>query len=78
MYAQNSTPGEAIWGGFLVFGLCSFWGLRLLFRGVRGDILDSSGHDMAPRSLFIGGGVFLQLPLVVFLFFIWRQGFFGS
>jgi hypothetical protein len=35
MYAQNSTPQEAIWGGFLAFGLCSFWGLGLFFRGIR-------------------------------------------
>ncbi len=78
MYTGSNTPQEAIWGGFIAFGFCSFWGLRLLLRGIRGDILDSSGHPVASRGWFIGGGIFLQLPLIGFLLFVWRQGFFGS
>jgi hypothetical protein len=78
MDVSSSTPQEAIWGGFLAFGLCSFWGLRLLLRGVRRDVLDSSGHAVASRGWFIGGGIVLQLPLLGFLLFVWKQGFFGS
>src|ERR1700690_2951639 len=77
-YASNSTAQEAMWGGFIPFGLCSFWGLNLLLRGLRQDILDASGHEVAPRSLFIGGGILLQLPLIGFTLFAWKQGLFGS
>ena len=78
MHATNSTAAEAIWGGFIAFGVCSFFGLRLLLRGFRDDTLDSSGHPVASRGWFIIGGILLQLPLVGFVFFAWKQGFFGS
>ena len=78
VYTTGSTPEEAIWGGIIAFGVCSIWGLRLLLRGIRGEILDSSGHAVASRDWFIGGGIFLQLPLIGFLLFAWKQGFFGS
>jgi hypothetical protein len=63
--------------GFIVFGLCSIWGLRLLLRGLRGDILDSTGMETASRSWFIAGGILLQFPLITFTLFAWKQGFFG-
>src|SRR5262249_10322705 len=78
MHAINSTPSEAIWGGFMAFGICSFFGLRLLLRGLRGDTLDSSGHTVASRGWFILGGMLLQLPLVGFTLLAWKQGFFNS
>jgi hypothetical protein len=78
MDVSSSTASEAIWGGFLVFGVCSFFGLRLFLRGLRDDTLDASGHSIASRGWFIGGGILLQLPLVGFIAFAWRQGFFGS
>lgn len=56
-YATNSTAQEAMWGGFIPFGLCTLWGLRLVWRGLRGDILDSSGSVTASRSWFIIAGV---------------------
>ncbi len=76
MYTYNTTAEDAIWGGFIVFGACSLWGLRLLFRGIRGDINDAPGNPVA-RSWLILGGIVLQLPLVGFALFAWRQGFFG-
>jgi hypothetical protein len=76
-FFPNTSASEAMWGGFIVFGLCSLWGLRLVFRGLRGDTTDFLGHEVAPRSLFVGGGIFLQLPLIVFALFAWKQGYFG-
>lgn len=73
-----SRAQVAMWCGFIPFGLCSFWGLRLVMRGVRGDILDSSGMPVASRGLFITGGVLLQMPLAGYAFFVWKQGLFGS
>ena len=73
-----TTAAEAIEGGFLAFGVCSFFGLRLLLRGLRDDTLDASGHTVAARGWFIGGGILLQLPLLAFTAFAWRQGYFGS
>ncbi|EEF62827.1 hypothetical protein [Pedosphaera parvula] len=77
-FTTNSTPSEVMWGGFIAFGLCSFWGLRWILRGLRDDTLDASGHLVASRGWFIGGGVFLQLPLIGFILFAWKQGFFGA
>ena len=68
----------SISAGFIAFGLCSVWGLRLLLRGVRGEILDSTGMETASRSCFIVGGILLQFPLIAFTLFAWKQGFFGS
>lgn len=64
--------------GFIPFGLCSVWGLRLLLRGMRGDIRDSSGMETASRGWFIAGGILLQFPLLAFTGFAWKHGFFGS
>jgi hypothetical protein len=77
-YATNSTAQEAMWGGFIPFGLCTLCGLRLVLRGLRGDILDSSGTFAAPRIWFIIGGSLLQAPLIGYTWFVWKQGLFGS
>jgi hypothetical protein len=74
----SARAEDTMWAGFIPFGLCSFWGLRLLTRGFRGDILDSSGMAVAPRGLFIAGGLLLQLPLIGYAVFVWKQGLFGS
>jgi hypothetical protein len=39
-----------IWAGFLAFGICAAFGLRLLFRGTRGDVNDASGTPIAGRG----------------------------
>jgi hypothetical protein len=75
---QNSTAHGAMGGGFLVFGICAFFGLRFLIRGLRDDIYDDSGNPIAGRSWFIVGGTFLLLPLVAFSLFAWKQGYFSS
>ncbi len=67
-----------IWGGIIVFGLCAALGLRFLYRGIRGDNLDSSGTPVAGRGWFIVGGIVMVLPLVGYLQFIWRQGYFAN
>lgn len=77
MNYSNSNAFEAISGGFLAFGIFALFGLRLLWRGLRDDILDSFGHPIASRGLFILGGGLLILPLAGFLVFTWKQGFFG-
>lgn len=76
MYSSPNSVGEAIWGGFLVFGICSFVGLKYLVRGFRNDILDSLGHPAAHRAWFIVGGFLMQLPLVCFVVFVWSRGYF--
>jgi hypothetical protein len=75
---HNSSARGAIFDGFLVFGICAFFGFRLLIRGIRGDILDNVGIPIAGRSWFVIGGLLLILPLVAFAFFAWKQGYFGS
>ena len=65
-----------IWAGFLAFGICAAFGLRLLYRGIRGDVNDASGTPIAGRGWFIGGGVGCLLPLILYLIFVWKQGYF--
>jgi hypothetical protein len=74
----NNSAKDSILAGYIPFGICSFWGFRLLIRGLRGDVLDASGMVTAPRSLFIIGGILLQLPIIGYTIFVWKQGFFGS
>ena len=69
---------EKIWGGIFVFSLCAAFGFRLLFRGLRDDVIDSSGTPIAGRGWFIIGGIMLVLPLPAFLLFIWKQGYFAN
>ena len=66
-----------MWGGYLVFGIVALVGWRLFARGLRNDILDASGHQIAGRAWFLVGGILMQVPLVVFTIFAWRQGLFG-
>lgn len=65
-----------IWTGFLAFGICAAYGLRLLYRGLRGDVLGSSGVPMAGRGWFIAAGILCLSTLVAYTFFVWRQGYF--
>jgi hypothetical protein len=71
------SPGQLIFGGFLVFGLCAAVGLRLLWRGIRDDVSDASGTPVAGRGWFIIAGVLCLVPLAAFSLFAWRQGYFG-
>ena len=74
--ACQALREQALWGGFFMFAICSFYGFRWLMRGIRNDILDSLGHPVAARSWFIVGGVLMQVPLAIFAVFAWRQGLF--
>ena len=65
-----------IWTGFLAFGIFAAFGLRLVYRGFRGDVLDSSGTRQAGRGWFIAGGTLCMLPLVAYALFIWKQVYF--
>ena len=65
-----------IGGGFVGFGLLAAIGLRLLFRGLRGEPRDWLGHSLAQRGWYIFGGAFLQFPLIAWIFFLRSQGWF--
>jgi len=75
---NNSLLNYRIWAGFLAFGICAAFGLRLLYRGIRSDVNDTSGTPIAGRGWFIGGGIFCLLPLVAYFVFVWQQGYFDS
>lgn len=72
-----SSAEEAVWSGFIAFGCCSFCGARILFKGIRGDILDGAGLELAARPWFYIAGILLQIPLLIFAIFQWRHGFFN-
>jgi hypothetical protein len=63
--------------GFLAFTVCAAFGLRLLYRGLCGDVNDSSGTPIAGRGWFMVGGILCVLPLMAYAVFVWKQGYFG-
>jgi hypothetical protein len=67
---------RAIDGGFVVFGLCSAYGIRLLYLGITNKIIDASGMNKAPRWIFLSCGFLMQMPLIVYLAYLFRQGYF--
>ncbi len=75
---SNPLLHYRIWGGFLALGICAAFGLRLLYRGIRGDVCDASGTPIADRGWFIAGGLVCFLPLVAYSIFVWKQGYFAS
>jgi hypothetical protein len=74
---NNPLLHYRIWAGFLAFAICAAFGLRLMYRGIRGDVCDSSGTPLAGRSGFIGGGILCLVPLVAYSVLLWKQGYFG-
>ncbi len=76
VYWRSTLDGRVI-AGFFGFLALSFFGLRLLVRGIRDDIYDWLGHAPASRAWFIIGGILLQLPLVGWMVFLVRQGWFA-
>jgi hypothetical protein len=48
--------------------VCSIFGLILLFKGMRGEILDESGIAKAPRWLYVVSGVALQMPAFIYAY----------
>ena len=61
--------------GVIVFGIFAVFGLRLLYRGLRNDIYDSSGTPTAGRLWFVLGGIACFVPLVAYCLFLLRQGY---
>lgn len=45
-------------------------------RGLRGDVLDSSGMKIASRGWFVTGGILIQLPIIGYTVFVWKQEYF--
>jgi hypothetical protein len=74
---NNPLLHYRIWAGFLAFAICAAFGLRLMYRGIRGDVCDSSGTPLAGRSGFIGGGILCLVPLVAYSVLVWKQGYFS-
>jgi hypothetical protein len=73
------SPAEhAVVRGFVVFGIVALCGARLLFRGIKKDIVDATSVPNGSRWSWIVGGIVLHIPLIGYTFFAYRQGFFGS
>ena len=73
---HNSAFMRRVGGGLVVFGICSAYGIRLIYLGVTNQIIDQSGMDKAPRWTFIAGGFLMQIPLVAYIAYLFHQGFF--
>ena len=58
-------------GGFWIL---AFWGLRLIYKGVRGDIYDGWGERNAPRWGYIVFGLLCEAPLIGYLVFLHKLG----
>jgi hypothetical protein len=55
-----------------ILTICSVFGLRLLFKGLRDDILDENGIAKAPRWLYLAAGAALQIPAILYAFVVNR------
>jgi hypothetical protein len=62
--------------GIGVLAMLSFWGVSLVYKGIRGDIYDSFGEENAPRWAYIAFGLLCQAPLIAYLVFLRRSGWF--
>ena len=71
-----SLIDRKIAGGFAGFGALALLGLGLLVRGMRGDVYDWLGETSAPRWSYIVAGIFFLLPLIAWIVFLSRQGWF--
>jgi hypothetical protein len=65
-----------IYYGFIVFGCCSAYGIKLIYLGITNQIIDESGMDKAPRWMFLAGGFLIQIPLVAYIVYLFHQGYF--
>jgi hypothetical protein len=72
----NWSPTMMISGGIVVFGCCCAYGIKLIYLGVTNQIIDESGMDKAPRWVFLAGGFLMQIPLLVFVAYLFHQGYF--
>ncbi len=72
MHELNRRVG----GGFFGFGALALFGLVILARGLRNDVHDWLGHAPVSRPWFIIGGILFQLPLLGWIVFLVRQGWF--
>ena len=61
-------PHEA--APIIIVIVCSVGGLMLLFKGMRGDIVDECGIAKAPRWLYLISGVVLQMPAFIYAYAI--------
>jgi hypothetical protein len=61
-------PGGTHGPPLAIILVCSIFGLRLLFKGIRGEILDECGMEKAPRWLYIASGVVLQMPAFLYAY----------
>ena len=62
--------------GLLVFGALAIWGIWIIFRGLRGDIGEWTISHSGTRWIYITFGVLIQIPLLLYLIFLWRMGHF--
>lgn len=72
-----SSARSAMLRGLVVFAIIAFFGLKILIRGLRDDTADITGIPNGSRWWWIIAGILMQLPLIIFTVFAWRQGFFG-
>ena len=73
---SNYALSRRIGGGFVAFGICSAYGIRLIYLGVTNQIIDSIGMEKAPRWMYVIGGALMQIPLIAFTLFLKHQGYF--
>lgn len=71
-----STAEHAMVRGFVVFGIVAVCGARVLYRGIRQDIADNTGIPNGSRWWWIIAGAVLQVPLIGYAVFAYKQGFF--
>jgi hypothetical protein len=69
---------QKISSGLLVFALAALYGWRMIYRGLKGVNRDWLGEQTAPRWSYVVFGLICQAPLICFVLFLYRQGYFAT
>ena len=73
-----SLIDEKISGGFVGFGVLAAFGLWQIKRVLKGETRNWLGERNAPDWSYVLFGLACQIPLIIWVLFLKRQGYFSN
>jgi hypothetical protein len=62
----------------LIFGALAIWGIWVIIQGLRGNTGEWCGSRGMARWVYVTFGAVIQMPLLVYVIFLLRTGYFRS
>lgn len=62
----------------LIFGVLAIWGIWIIIQGLRGNTGEWCGSRDVARWVYVTFGTLIQMPLLVYVIFLLRTGYFRS